>query len=71
MPIEQSAKGDVMSHRYFHLLTKHQKLDEALRQEQMRLRPDFTRLQKLKRMKLAIKDRLNRLINTPLERNPA
>ncbi|MBU6252551.1 MAG: DUF465 domain-containing protein [Alphaproteobacteria bacterium] len=50
-----------MSLRVFTLLLKHQRLDEALRQEQGRRLPDVFRIQQLKRMKLAVKDRLHRL----------
>ena len=42
----------------FRLLTRHQQLDDALRLEQRRRWPDFARLMRLKRMKLAVKDRL-------------
>jgi uncharacterized protein len=48
-----------MSPRIFKLLLTHQRLDEALRSEQRRHWPDFPRIQKLKKMKLAIKDRLH------------
>jgi hypothetical protein len=51
-----------MNDRIFRLLSKHQRLDEALRAEQARRLPDFTRLQRLKRMKLAVKDRLAALM---------
>ena len=47
-----------MSDRFFRLLVQHQQLDDALRVEQKRPSPDFTKLQKLKRLKLRIKDRL-------------
>lgn len=50
-----------MSLRVFTLLLKHQRLDEALRHEQGRRLPDVFRIQQLKRMKLAVKDRLHRL----------
>lgn len=50
-----------MSQHIFRLLDRHQKLDEALRGEQKQRQPDFTRLQRLRRLKLAIKDRLNAL----------
>jgi len=49
-----------MNSHYFSLLHRHQKLDEQLRAEQSRRWPDFARLQRLKRLKLAIKDRLAR-----------
>jgi hypothetical protein len=51
-----------MSHYIFRLLSRHQQLDDALRSEQKRPWPDFARLQRLKRMKLAVKDRLSALI---------
>lgn len=47
-----------MSQRYFTLLTRHQRIDAELRAEQSRQWQDPARLQRLKRMKLAIKDRL-------------
>lgn len=47
-----------MSDRVFRLLERHQRLDDALRAEQRRRWPDFMRLQQLKRLKLAVKDRL-------------
>lgn len=49
-----------MKTKVFHLLTKHQKLDEALRVEQSRRWPDVVRIMQLKKLKLAIKDRLHR-----------
>jgi uncharacterized protein len=50
-----------MSSAIFSLLLKHQKLDEALRLERQRRLPDSVRVQRLKKLKLAIKDRLHRL----------
>ncbi len=50
-----------MSLRVFNLLVKHQRLDEALRLEQRRQLPDVFRIQRLKKMKLIIKDRLQKL----------
>ncbi len=50
-----------MSLRIFNLLVKHQRLDEALRIEQRRQMPDVFRIQRLKKMKLIIKDRLQKL----------
>ncbi len=50
-----------MTARIFQLLQKHQNLDQALRDEQRRLRPDSLRMQKLKILKLAVKDRLHRM----------
>ncbi len=49
-----------MKTKVFHLLTKHQQLDEALRVEQSRRWPDVARIMQLKKLKLAIKDRLYR-----------
>lgn len=50
-----------MSDRNFRLLQYHQKLDSELRSEMRRSWPSFTRIQRLKKLKLAVKDRLNRL----------
>jgi hypothetical protein len=50
-----------MSSRIFQLLTRHQKLDEALRSELSRSWPDPMRTLQLKKLKLAIKDQLHRL----------
>ncbi len=50
-----------MKLRVFNLLIKHQRLDEALRAEQQRRLPDVSRIQKLKKLKLALKDRLYKL----------
>jgi hypothetical protein len=47
-----------MSQKIFRLMTRHQRIDAALRVEQGRRLPDFARMQRLKKMKLAIKDRL-------------
>ena len=47
-----------MSKLIFRLLSRHQQIDTALRREQARRLPDFARLQRLKKLKLAIKDRL-------------
>lgn len=51
-----------MNDRFFLLLSKAQKLDEALRLERARRVPDPSRLWQLVRMKQRIKDRLARLI---------
>lgn len=51
-----------MSDRFFSLLSRHQRVDDELRDEQRRPLPDFARLQQLKRMKLRLKDRLTRLM---------
>lgn len=50
-----------MSLRIFNLLLKHQRLDEALRHEQRRHMPDVFRIQQLKKLKLSVKDRLQKL----------
>lgn len=51
-----------MSDRVFRLLERHQRLDDALRAEQSRRWPDFARLQQIKRLKLAVKDRLSAVL---------
>ena len=45
---------------FYSLLSKHQKIDAQLRDEQARRWPDLVRIQELKKLKLAIKDRLHR-----------
>ena len=57
-----------MSKLIFRLMTHHQQVDSALRLEQARRLPDFMRLQRLKKLKLAIKDRLATLTT---QRSPA
>jgi hypothetical protein len=54
-----------MSQQIFRLLSRHQQLDDALRIEQTRRLPDFMRLQRLKRLKLVVKDRLASLVRRP------
>ena len=44
----------------------HQKIDRELRAENIRRWPDIFRIQKLKRIKLAIKDRLESHTKAPL-----
>jgi uncharacterized protein len=51
-----------MSNRSFRLLEQHQRLDEELRGELRRSWPSFARIQRLKKMKLAVKDRLQKLM---------
>ncbi len=46
----------------------HQKIDQELRAEIARRWPDIFRIQKLKRLKLAVKDRLENHARTPLGR---
>lgn len=50
-----------MSYRQYRLLERHQRLDELLRLAQSRLNPDPAEIGRLKKMKLALKDRLARL----------
>ena len=50
-----------MSDRIFRLLERHQKLDDALRRAQRRRWADPFEVARLKKLKLAIKDRLARL----------
>jgi hypothetical protein len=47
-----------MSKLIFRLMSRHHQIDAALRREQARRLPDFARLQRLKKLKLAVKDRL-------------
>lgn len=47
-----------MSDRIFRLLERHQKLDAHLRRVQARRFPDPLEIMRLKKLKLAIKDRL-------------
>lgn len=51
-----------MSDRYFRLLERHQKLDERLRLLQRLRAADPFELARLKKLKLAIKDRLAGLL---------
>jgi uncharacterized protein len=50
-----------MNPRTFRLLMMHQRLDSALRVEQTRRWPDVPRIQRLKKLKLRVKDILHRL----------
>ena len=52
----------------FRLMQYHQKIDRELRAETIRRWPDIFRIQKLKRLKLAIKDRLESHTKAPLRR---
>jgi uncharacterized protein len=47
-----------MTFSVFRLMQFHQKLDSELRAEQKRRWPDIFRIQKLKKLKLAVKDRM-------------
>lgn len=54
-----------MSDQAFRLLERHQKLDNRLRLLQGLRWPDPFELARLKKLKLAVKDRLARLANKP------
>lgn len=54
-----------MSDKAFSLLERHQKLDSRLRMLQGLRWPDPFELARLKKLKLAVKDRLARLANRP------
>lgn len=49
-----------MTDKTFRLMRRHQQLDEQLRLAMARLRPDPSEINRLKKLKLAIKDRLVR-----------
>lgn len=51
-----------MSERYFTLLERHQKLDEALRLARRKRWVDPFEIVRIKRLKLVVKDRLFRLL---------
>ena len=51
-----------MSDRVFRLMERHQQLDEALRLAQRRRLTDPFEIVRLKKLKLAIKDRIARLL---------
>ena len=50
-----------MTARMSRLLETHQRIDQALREEQRRRRPDPTRTSQLKKLKLRVKDLIFRL----------
>ncbi|MCZ8171900.1 MAG: DUF465 domain-containing protein [Novosphingobium sp.] len=54
-----------MSDRVFRLMERHQKLDEALRLAQRRRLDDPFEIVRLKKLKLAIKDRIARVMRRP------
>ena len=54
-----------MSDRVFRLLESHQRLDDQLRLAQSRRIPDPLEIGQLKKLKLAIKDRLARFARVP------
>ena len=55
-----------MSDRVFRLMERHQRLDERLRRLQASRFADSFEVLRLKKLKLAIKDRLARLASSPL-----
>lgn len=57
-----------MSAATYRLTLIHRNLDDAIAQEMSRRRPDDLRLLRLKRMKLAVKDRLAALLRRGLKR---
>lgn len=57
----------LMSDKAFRLLEHHQKLDTRLRMLQSLRWPDPLELARLKKLKLAIKDRLSRLARQPMK----
>jgi hypothetical protein len=61
-------EDEAMTFSSFRLMQYHQKIDRELRAEIARRWPDVFRVQKLKRLKLAIKDRLENHAHTPLGR---
>ncbi|HZV19117.1 MAG TPA: YdcH family protein [Sphingobium sp.] len=54
-----------MTSQISRLLNRHRDIDDALRREQRQRWPDAMRLQRLKKLKLAVKDRLHALTRTP------
>ena len=62
-PIESHAfeEESAMSIAFYRLTLMHQRLDELLRREQRLKFPNPFRLMRLKKLKLAVKDRLFRL----------
>jgi uncharacterized protein len=59
-----------MSKISYRLMEYHQRLDAQLRSELNRRLPDMIRIQKLKKLKLAVKDKLSRLSKGTMQ-NPA
>ncbi|MCX7864566.1 MAG: DUF465 domain-containing protein [Novosphingobium sp.] len=53
-----------MSDRIFRLMERHQKLDELLRMAERRRLADPFEIARLRRLKLAVKSRLARLLRT-------
>ena len=55
-----------VSQHIFCLLNRHQRLDEAVLNEQRSGEPDLSRLQRLHRLKEAVKERLQALAAPPM-----
>ncbi len=55
-----------VSQHIFCLLNRHQRLDEAVLNEQRSEAPDLPRLQRLQRLKNAVKERLQALAAPPM-----
>ena len=54
-----------MSTQVYRLTLAHQNLDDAIRREMTRPLPDSIRLLRLKKLRLAVKDRLAALMRLP------
>ena len=54
-----------MNGRLYRLIETHQKVDEALRDELRRRRPDDLRTRELKKLKLRVKDLMSRFGRRP------
>ncbi|WP_133365935.1 DUF465 domain-containing protein [Qipengyuania sediminis] len=54
-----------MSDRMFRLMERHQKLDRLIRAAQARRTGDPFEVLRLKKLKLALKDRISRMTRTP------
>jgi len=57
-----------MTTRMFLLMEQHARLDDELRHEQRRRLPDPFKMLRLKKMKLAVKDRLQKLSERKVEK---
>ena len=55
----------------FRLLVTHRRIDDAIRSELKRRWPDLIRLRRLKKLKLAVKDRLHSLATRGRAMQPA
>ena len=60
-----------MSNRSYRLMEYHQRLDAELRTEIRRSWPSFARIQRLKKLKLIVKDRLQKLVQIGKSAQPA